>query len=169
MYFGIPNDVEEQRAGASSNEAPTRHAPLPYREALEETERKQLQEYQRDCANVNVLQTLEKESRTPGERVRWLERKLAAMPRIVQGHKLVRELFERRRRGQLSDQRLRGALIGLHRAFPEIRQFPFPRGYAVGSEANEVARVRCELSRARWEFMVWNRTGRIPGRLTPRR
>ena len=44
---------------------------LPHREALEERERRQLQEYECDCANVSILQTLEKESRTPGERVRW--------------------------------------------------------------------------------------------------
>src|SRR5688572_16792960 len=55
----------------------------------------------------------------------------------------------------------------LHGAFPEVRQFPFLQGYAVGSTDDEVARVRCELSRARLELMAWNRTCRATGRLTP--
>lgn len=139
--------------------------PLPYREALEQTERKQREEYLRDCANVRVLQTLEKQARTPGERVRWLERKVAAMPRIVEGHALIRDLIARRRAGRLSGLQLRNAIVGVLNAFPEVREFPFPSGYAVGSVADETAKARCELSRARWEFLVWNRTGKVPGRL----
>jgi hypothetical protein len=170
MYFGAPiNFAEEEQSTTSSRGAAerSRSGTLPYREALEETERKQREEYQRDCANVRVLQTLERESLTPAKRVRRLERKLAAMPKIVLGHKLKRELFARRRAGRLSDAQLRAALMGVLHAFPEVSEFPFPSGYAVGSVADEVAKARCELSRARWEFLVWNRTGRVPGRLLP--
>ena len=53
-------------------------------------------------------------------------------------------------------------------AFPEVSEFPFPPGYAVGTVAQEVARTRCELSRARWELMVFDRTGRVPGRVLAR-
>jgi hypothetical protein len=167
MYFSIPDDLGERRAGSPSNGAPKprRHGPLSYREAVEEAERRQIQEIARDCTNVDVLQTLERETRTPAERVTWLERKVAAMPRIVQGHAFIRDLIARRRAGRLSDAQLRAALMGVLHAFPEVREFPFPRGYAVGSAAAEVAKARCELSRARWDLMVWNRTGRVPGRL----
>jgi hypothetical protein len=137
----------------------------PYLKAMEEAERKQREVYLRDCANVTVLETLEREARTPAERVKRLERKVAAMPRIVQGHALIRDLMARRRAGRLSDAQLRAALMGVLHAFPELSEFPFPSGYAVGSVADEVARARCELSRARWELLLWNTTGRVPGRL----
>lgn len=42
----------------------------------------------------------------------------------------------------------------------------FGPGYVVGSLADELAKARCELSKARWEFMAFMRTGRLPG---PRR
>ena len=157
MYIGIVDDTP----------ATQRQNPLPYRESLEETERKQLQEYQRDCANVNVLETLERQSRTPLDQVHWLERKLAALPRIIQGHNLVQEILRRRRDGRMTDAQVQGALVGVVHAFPEVQEFPFPPGYAVRSVQEEAAIVRCQLSRARWEFLVWNRTGRVPGRLIP--
>jgi hypothetical protein len=165
---GVPGDLPgELQPRSPSEDAPTvrRHGPLPYRQAVEEAEKRQIQEMARDCANVDVLQTLERIARTPPERVMRLERKVAAMPKIVRGHALIRELIARRRAGRLSDTQFRAALTGVFHAFPEVREFPFPSGYAVGSVANEVAKARCELSRARWELMVWNRTGRVPGRL----
>jgi hypothetical protein len=137
----------------------------PYLKTVEEAERKQREAYLRDCANVTVLETLEREARTPAERVTRLARKVAAMPRIVRGHALIRDLMARRQAGRLSDTQLRAALMGVLHAFPELREFPFPSGYAVGSVADEVARARCELSRARWELLLWNTTGRVPGRL----
>jgi len=168
MYLGAP-DRWAGNGGSVGTESgsSTTSGTLPYREALEETERKQREEYERDCANIRMLKTLERQSLSPGERVRMLERKLAAMPRIVQGYKLIEDLRWRRLTGKLSDAQFRAAIQGVLHAFPEVAQFPFPPGYAVESVADEVARVRCQLSRARWEFLVWNRTGRIPGRLTP--
>jgi hypothetical protein len=171
MYFDIPDDwTGEGRPGSSPSGLPTGrpHGPLPYRQAQEAMERRLMAEMGRDCANVNVLQTLEREARTPADQVRWLERKVAAMPRIVQGHALLRDLFARRRAGRLSDAQLQAALMGAVHAFPEIMEFPFPRGYAVGTVADEAARARCELSRARWELLVFDRTGRVPGRLLGR-
>jgi hypothetical protein len=167
MYFGALNQVTEEERPTASAGATTQpgSATLPYREALEETERKQREEYQRDCANVTVLQTLERQSLSPGEKVRFLERKLAAMPRIIKGNELIKQLRTKVITGKFSEAQFRAAIPGVLHAFPEVAQFPFPRGYAVGTVADEVARARCQLSRARWEFMVWNRTRRIPGRL----
>ena len=171
MYFGEPNDLPtEGLPGLPPRGMPpaSPRTPLPYREAMEAMERRLMAEMARDCANVNVLQTLERVARTPAQRVTWLERKIAAMPRIIEGHRLLRELIARYRAGRLTDDQLRAAGMGLLHAFPEINEFPFPPGYAVGTVAQETARTRCELSRARWELMVFDRTGRIPGRLIRR-
>jgi len=168
MYFGEADDLPTPgRPGSSPSGMPTgsRRLPLPYREAVEAMERRVMSDMARDCANVDVLQTLERVARTPAQRVTWLERKVAAMPRIVEGNRLLRELIARYRAGRLTDAQLRAAGTGLLHAFPEINEFPFPPGYAVGTVDQEVARTRCELSRARWELMVFNRTGRVPGRL----
>ena len=167
MYFGVPDDLPtEVRQGLSPGGTPSvRRTPLPYREAMEEMERKLMADMARDCANVDVLQTLERVARSPAERVTWLERKISSMPRILEGHRLLRELFARRRAGRLNNVQLRAALMGLLHAFPEISEFPLPPGYAAGTVDEEVARARCELSRARWELMIFDRTGRVPGRL----
>ena len=140
--------------------------PIPYREAQEAFDRKLMADMARDCANVEVLQTLDRVGRTPAERVAWLERKISSMPRILEGHRLRRELFARRRAGRLNKVQLNAALMGLHHAFPEIREFPLAEGYAAGTVAQEVAKARCELSRARWELRVFEQTGRVPGRLS---
>jgi hypothetical protein len=169
MYIGEPHyhlsEQDEPATSPSASAAPPGAGTLPYREALEETERRQREEYLRDCANVTVLQTLERTHRTPGERVRHLEAKLTAMPKLVRGHQLLKELRTKLITGRFTPQQFRAGVRSLLHAIPELAQFPFPQGYAVGSLADETARTRCELSRARYEFLVWNRTGRIPGRL----
>lgn len=164
MYFEIPTQLADQETEPSTGT--TTRSPsdtLPYREALEETERKQREEYLRDCANVRVLETLERQPMTPGERVRFLERKLAAMPRIIQGNDLIKQMKTRLITGRITEQQFRNSIPGILHAFPEVSQFPFPPGYAVRSLAEETAIVKCQLSKARWAFMVWNRTHRMPG------
>jgi hypothetical protein len=167
MYIAEANDLPTQgRPASSPRRTPgVSRTPLPYREAMEALERQQIADMARDCANVNVLQTLERVSRSPAERVAWLERKIAAMPRIIEGHRHLRGLIARYQAGRLTEAQLHAAVMGLFNAFPELREFPFPPGYAVGTVAEEVARTRCELSRARWELTVFGRTGRVPGRL----
>ena len=39
----------------------------------------------------------------------------------------------------------------------------FGQDYALGSLETELKRTQCQLSKARWEFMVFVRTGRLPG------
>ena len=56
MYLGIPTQrlgLEEDQSATSGSgtSAGPGSSTLPYREALEETERKQREEYERDCAN----------------------------------------------------------------------------------------------------------------------
>jgi hypothetical protein len=169
MYFGEADDLPGVEQPSSPTGMPTGpRRPLPFREAQEASERKLMAELAGDCANVDVLQTLDRVGRTPAERVAWLERKISLMPRILEGHRLKRELFVLRRAGRLNDFQLRAALMGLEHAFPEIIEFRLPDGYAPGTVDQEVAKTRCELSRARWELMVFDRTGRVPGRVLGR-
>jgi hypothetical protein len=139
---------------------------------MEALERGAYDRYTRDCHNVDVLETLERQRLSPAERVRFLERKLAAVPRLVQGHRQLTQLRDLvRRQGRINrplrPDQIEAARRGILTAFPEIAEFPFPPGYAVGSEADERTRVQCQLSRARWELMSLSRHGTIPGRRLP--
>lgn len=138
------------------------------KESPEAMERRLKNAMNRDCANVRVLETLERVDRTPAERVSFLERKVAFMPSIIEGHRRVRELRAQHQAGALTDEQLRAAVMELFSAFPAMLEFTFPPGYAVGTIAQETAIARCELSRARWELKIFERTGRIPGRLIRR-
>jgi hypothetical protein len=54
--------------------------------------------------------------------------------------------------------------IDLHK-FDEAVIWPrFGRDYVLGSIEDELAKARCELSRARWEHWVYLRTGKLPER-----
>lgn len=153
-------------------DGPPEHGPggagtLPYREALAETERKQREEYLRDCKGVQVLETLEREYISPGDRVRRLEKQLELLPRIVEFYQKLGALKTKVLTKTISKDVFLVEVEKLIDAFPEIIDFHFPSGYGVGSLASETEKLRCQLSRARWEFMVWNRTKKLPGRLLP--
>jgi hypothetical protein len=126
---------------------------LPYREALEETERRQREEYERDCQGIRVLETLERVALSPLERVRRAEQVLKLVPDVF---RLKRILAERVRSGRMPPAQASAVMAG------NLRRLGFPAGYALLNEPHELARARCALSKARWEFMAWQRTGRIP-------
>jgi hypothetical protein len=130
--------------------------PLPYRQAVEEAERRQHEEYVRDCTGQDMIQVLERQALSPLERVQRAERVLHLMPAVFQ---LKRQGEARVRAHMMSPAELSAMLSDL------LVRMGFPRGYALGREADELARARCALSKARWEFLVFQRTGRIPGRL----
>ena len=130
--------------------------PLPYRQAMEETERRQHEEYLRDCSGQEMIQVLERQALSPLERVQRAERVLRVMPAVF---RMKREGEARVKAHRMSPDELSTQLSDL------LVRMGFPRGYALGSEADELARARCALSKARWEFLVFQRTGRIPGRL----
>lgn len=131
-------------------------SPVEASEAMEKVQRKEME---RNCKDVNVLDWLERDG--PGslrEYIAHLERRLTATPRLVAGHaqlsklkamRLPRDKFEKARRGILT-------------AFPEMKVYTFPHGYNVRSVKDELAQVRCKLSRARLNFQIWNRTGQRP-------
>jgi hypothetical protein len=165
MYFHQLDELPEQGV---SDTSPSGAATLPYREALEETEKRQREEYLRDCKDVDVLQTLEKEFISPGDRVRKLEKQLSLLPTIVDVYKQIGLLKTKLITGAISEKEFWIKVKELLDNHPEVLEFPFPSGYAVGSLSSEMEKLRCKLSRARWEFMVWNRTHQLPGRLPVR-
>jgi len=149
MYFG-PVSLREAESVSRSPGA----GPLPYREAMEETERRQWEEYSRDCQGVRMIETLQRTSSSPLEQVQHAERVLRVMPAVF---RLKREGEARVRRGTMSYGQLSATISEL------LTRMGFPQGYALSSEADEIARARCALSKARWQFMVFQRTGRVPG------
>jgi hypothetical protein len=151
MYVTSPTGFAEDESRAVRPSEP-----LPYRQAMEETERRQYEEYVRDCAGLRMIEALEREELSPLERVQRAERILRVMPAVF---RMKREGEARVKARRMSSSQLGAMLSDL------LTRMGFPGGYALGSEADELARARCALSKARWEFMVFQRTGRIPGRL----
>ncbi|MBI4491094.1 MAG: hypothetical protein HY694_18585 [Deltaproteobacteria bacterium] len=138
-------EVERSRPGRQ---------PLPYREAMEETERKLFDEYTRACAGVRLLEWLTREPMSPLDQVRFWEKVLRWLPKIFE---LKRELDRLVREGRIS----RAVAVAILNA--ELYRV-FPRGYALGTEQDELARARCALSKARWEFFAQQHRGKVPGR-----
>jgi hypothetical protein len=164
--------------------------PLPYKEAMESTERGLYEEYRRDCAGVDVPRRLERAGVfSPREEVERLERKVKLLPRILAD----REEKEKKITMSLSaiSNRLKGQSVwgplgrpdfvepseqekeaeeqlrlrrDLHRWDEAVIWPKFGRDYVLGSIGDELAKARCELSRARWEHWRYMRTGRLSER-----
>jgi hypothetical protein len=155
MYLRQHSLGAPQRAGSS--------------EAAEKTQRA---ETDRACKGVRVLEWLQKDGADSLRAyIAYLERRLAATPRLVEGHHQLRKLVDAldralRAQGRPAIGPLRARFDqekkGLFARYPEMGRFSFPPGYVVRTAAEEVAQVRCKLSRARLDFQIWNRTGRRP-------
>ncbi|MBF2046829.1 MAG: hypothetical protein IGS54_05580 [Elainella sp. C42_A2020_010] len=152
--LGQASDLEYSDRDPGSSAVRPSGEVLPYRQAMESIGKGLQEEYKRNCAGVTVLRTLSRESLTPLEKVKKLERKLEVISRLVQGQKLISKMVGKYRMGKISKKQLVASLQGILHAFPELKEFPFPQGYAVGSEAQERAKVQCELSQARWEWFA---------------
>lgn len=148
MYL---NDGTTESDAQTTRKLPGR--PVPYREAVEQTERKFFDEYTRACAGVRVLQMLRREAMSPAEEVHFWEKVIDWLPKIFE---LKRKLDEKVRAHEMSPTDAAANLAW------QMRHV-FPPGYALRSLDSELAAARCALSKARWQFMVWQRTGRIPG------
>jgi hypothetical protein len=136
---------------------------LPYREAMEVTERGLYNEYVRDCAGIRrTLKRLERRSLSPLERVRRFERRVRGLPRVFE----LKRTLEERIREDPSNPKHRRDYQENYRALVERE---FGAGYVLSYEDVELARARCELSKARWEFFAFRRHGTIPGRRLRRR
>jgi hypothetical protein len=120
----------------------------------EQTERKLFEDYTRACAGVNLLKVLRREPMlSPLEEVRFWEKVIDWLPKIFE---LKRLLEEKVHAGQMSRADADANLSS------QMRHV-FPPGYVLRNLESELAAARCALSKARWQFMVWQRTGRIPG------
>jgi hypothetical protein len=151
---------EEEMGGQTPRRSPG--TPLPYREAMEATERFLYEEYLSNCKEIRVLERLERKEISPLERVKGLERRLRVIPHLFEAKRQIEQEEDTATRQQdlrdFQESQVEGE-------FPK-----FPKGYVLSSEENELAIAQCELSRAEWEFFVSTRRGRIPGRRSlPRR
>ena len=135
------DDSEQKRApiGRHGN------APLPYREAMEETTKGLYDEYQKNCEGVRVLERLERKEVTPIERVQGLERRLRVIPHLIRAKQMVKDEKDPIRHAEME------------KAFQEqlVGEFPkFPPGYVLTTEEAATAETKCELSKARWELIM---------------
>jgi hypothetical protein len=164
--------------------------PLPYKEAMESTERGLYEEYRRDCAGVQVLRRFDRsEGFSPHEEVQRLERKVKNLPGILMKREEKRKkitmslpAISNRLKGQgawgplgrpdfiepSEQEREAEEQLRLRRDLQEWEEaviWPkFGRDYVLGSIEDESAKARCELSEARWEHWIYTRTGKLSER-----
>jgi hypothetical protein len=138
-------------------------------EALVEPERRQWAEYQRLCAGRRLFQPLERQGFSPKESVERFERRLRGLPRFFQMKRemaqRLAELRAKRDRGEITREKFEFERARREMEFQKLIERNFPPGYIPGNLENELSNARCALARARWEYLIWLRTGRVPGRL----
>jgi hypothetical protein len=167
-------------------------ASTSYREDMESLEQGLYEDYRRDCAGVSVARILLKsdESFSPSERIRRLERKVKNLPkvlkertektkRITMALPVITERLKEWARvwGPLGrpksiapseqEKKVEEQLqlsINLHLWERDVIEPVFGPNYIFGSVEEEVAKAQCELSKARWEFLTYVRTGKLPER-----
>jgi len=145
-------DSSISRNANSAPEASPGHGPLPYREAIEQMERRAFEDYSRTCAGVNVLQWLRRPPLSLGEEIAFWEKVLTWLPRLFD---LKREAERRAREGRMTVDEARAIV---RHAMNRV----FPPGYGLGSLADELARARCALSKVRWQHAARQNRGRTP-------
>ena len=149
---------------------------MPYAEAREAWERRQIDEraikdaYARDCAGRRLFERLERDPCTAETRVKRFEKRLSeVVPRLFSIKRAqdarMAVLKEQLARGAVSRQSFQEQRTNMARTLRIQIDDEFGRGYALSSEAEELANARCALSKARWELMTKQNTGRVPGRL----
>ncbi len=152
---GLPPYLYDSSINRNANPAPTTgpgHGPLPYREAIEQMERRAFEDYSRACSGVNVLQWLRRPPLSLGEEIAFWEKVLTWLPRLFD---LKREVERRAREGRMTMDEARATVrLQMNRVFPP--------GYALGSLADELARARCALSKVRWQLAARQNRGRTP-------
>ena len=147
--------LDDPSINRNADPAPTAgpgHDPLPYREAIEQMERRAFEDYSRACSGVNVLQWLRRPPLSLGEEIAFWEKVITWLPRLFD---LKRKAERRAREGRITMDEARAIVrLQMNRVFPP--------GYALGSLADELARARCALSKVRWQQAARQNRGRIP-------
>ncbi|MGZ8393869.1 MAG: hypothetical protein ACXWWJ_03785 [Nitrospira sp.] len=128
------------------------HGPLPYREVIEQMERRAFEDYSRACAGVNVLQWLRRPPLSLAEEIAFWEKVIIWLPRLFD---IKREAERRAREGRITVDEGRAIV---RREMNRV----FPPGYALGSLADELARAQCALSKVRWQHAARQNRGRTP-------
>lgn len=149
--FGAPpRDILDTERGTEHRE---RGGTLPYRQAMEQTEQGAYEEYVRTCHGVTVTENVDRTANTPLERVQILERVLAELPAVF------------RLKAQL-DARVRARTLAQAEATRQVterfQRLGYHPTYLPGTEAAELAKTRCALARARWDFMAYQHRGSYP-------
>ena len=126
-----PAEMQQTGAGTPS-----------YREAMEVTERGLRSEYAKACTGVHLLRPPPGEPKDLRERVVFWERVVAWLPKMF---KLRDDLAQLVRRGKISRANAKEQL-------ESKLQMVFPPNYVLWMEEPEMAKARCALAKARWEF-----------------
>jgi hypothetical protein len=121
--------------------------------AIEDFATRQRDAVLRDCAGIRVLEWLDRFS--PAERVCHWEKVLRVLPNVFR--------FKAESDRRVRDRRLSPTEAGAMLA-RLLERMGYPRGYALGSEADEMARARCKLAQARWAFCAAHCYGPALGR-----
>jgi hypothetical protein len=120
---------------------------------MEQTEQGAYEEYVRTCHGVTVTENVDRSANTPLERVRILERVLAELPGVF---RFKAELDARVRVRSITPAE---ATRQLTERFQRLGYHPT---YVPGTEAAELAKTRCALNKARWDFMAYQHRGSHP-------
>jgi hypothetical protein len=136
-----------------STEHRSRGGTLPYREAMEQTEQGAYEEYVRTCQGVTVTEHVDRSANSPRERVQILERVLAELPGVF---RFKRDLDTRVTARSMTQAEATRQLT------EKFQQLGYHPTYVPGTEAAELAKTRCALSRARWDFMAYQHRGSHP-------
>ena len=116
------------------------------------TEARLLEESRARCEGIRVLERLSRQPMSPSENIRRLERLIRLMPNFIR----MREALHAMPNPSPDD-------LDTYRA--QLERAGLSADLFVGSEEEEIAMARCELSRARLEEFLANQGRRMPGRL----
>ena len=114
--------------------------PLPYREAMQEMERRMFDDYSRACAGITLLDDSQRPPMNPSDPVEFWEKVITWLPK----------LFDVKRAGE--DRMRRGTLS--KKEFDETMRWQwrhvYPANYKLGTLNQELAKARCALAKAQW-------------------
>lgn len=113
----------------------------PDERAIERCARMRRDAIMRECEHLRMLEWLDRFS--PIERILHWEKVVRILPRLF----ALKAEIERRRAARTLTWEQGAAMLA-----EQLAKMGYPHGYVLGSEADEIARARCRLTKARWEY-----------------
>lgn len=176
MYQTLGDDQQPWTPPAPPETKRPPGSTMPYAEAREAWERRQIDEraikdaYARDCAGRRLFERLERDPGTAETRVKRFEKRLSeVVPRLFSIKRAqdarMAVLKQELASGAVSRDSFQKQRANMARTLRIQIDDEYGRGYVLGTEQEELANARCALSKARWELMTKQNTGRVPGRL----